>query len=348
MQNGADASALASRRPAPRPGGVRRGERLTSMLNTLNNANDYKDSAGRLRQHRSTPTGSAARRHNADRGAHGSPVRWPTARNYPASWPNQRSLRRGAHPDEGCQRHVDSPDLAGQTIAGGSTGDTVHACARAAWVRRAPTASPSSRSSFLLRMAANTLHRKRYYAMYPPAAARQHHGPTATAPQSAPPNSWSSTPGQEIIITLQGGPHAPRVRTGTATTWPAASATIDASGCSQPVGGTAGSRSTPATARPVTGRRSGAGHLPPRLRLRHGSPTTIPATTHRTSRRPQLRHRKQHLLPHRGLGEVLPQWLQGRRISRNRTASIRAARALQWRRPVHLGLVPRGRLARRQ
>ena len=101
---------------------------------------------------------------------------------------------------------------------------------------------------------------------------------------------------------------------------------------------TAGSRSTPAAAVRL---RPGAvledGHLPSRLRLRDAQPLrTLGAPPDYAGRRLQLRHRQQHVVPHRRVGEVLPQWLQDRRIGREGEPASGIG-ALQRRRPVHLG-----------
>ena len=336
MQNGADAAALAMAKTcAVDPAKCVAGGADQPLLNTLNNEQRQGPRRG-LRQHR-LPLWALRSGEHACRGAPARPVRWPTARNSPRVWPqtpafptSRRTRRRKATNGTSIL-----PTWLVRTLAGRQhRRDRPRLCAGR--LRFAGPHRGLSPDHLLdVRVAAEHQPAETAYYPYDPA---QSPGGYFTRPGNPPASrrgrsaaTTPATPGQEIIITLQGGPHM-------------AAAVPELAGprCRRRLRlprrqlGATRTIGTDSWIQIDTGNSTSGcdlcavledGHLPPRLRLRDAQPLgTLRGSAHLAGRRLQLRHRQQHLVPHRWVGEVLPQWLQDRRIGREgeprRAASV--------------------------
>lgn len=212
VQNGADAAALSMAKTcAVDPGSCVAGGGDQPLLDTLNN-NNAKDLAGGF-DSSSYPSGLCGRA-NSLPGCAGSTGALADCPQLPASVAANASVPYvEAHTQTKAVNGTSIlPTWLVRTLAGGSTGETVRACARAAYGSPGPTAASAPITFSMCEWRQNTNSGNDYY-QYDPTSVPGGYFVRPGNPPSQPPwplaATTPATPGQEIIITLQGGPHSP-------------------------------------------------------------------------------------------------------------------------------------------
>lgn len=213
VQNGADATALAlAKTCAIEPANCVAGGADQPLLNQLNNTNNTMDNAGGFDN--SAYALGLCGRANTLPGCGASTGLLTDCPQLPASVaanPNIPYVE--AHTQTRATNNTSIlPTWLVKTLAGGtgSTGETVRACARAAYGSPGPTAASAPITFSMCEWRANTGSGAAYYP-YEPVASPGGYFTRPGNPPSQPPwplgATTPATPGQEIIITLQGGPH---------------------------------------------------------------------------------------------------------------------------------------------
>ena len=251
VQNGADAAALSMAKTcAEDPAKCVAGGADQPLLDTLNN-NNAKDLAGGF-DNTAYPSGLCGRANTLPGVRRLDRCAAPTARNSPRVWPPTPSVPYvEAHTQtqgRQRQRRFCRPGWSGRSPAAAPARPSAPAPERPT-VRRAP---PRPRPRSPSRCASGVRTR--------PAETATTHSTRRQCPgYGARTPACLAIGGNDAAHAGPGDHHHPagrtphrrcRVRTGTATTWPAASATWRRAGATPPSVRTAGSRSTPATARP--------------------------------------------------------------------------------------------------
>ena len=206
VQNGADAAALAMAKTcAVDPAKCVAGGADQPQLDALNN-NNAMDLAGGF-DSTSYPSGLCGRA-NSLPGCAGSTGALTDCPQLPASVaanPNVPYVE--AHTQTKAANGTSIlPTWLIKTLAGGSTGETVRACARAAYGAPGPTALSAPITFSMCEWRLNTSSGNSYYPFDPAGVPGYGPSPLPAWPSAA---TTPPTPGQEIIITLQGGPHSP-------------------------------------------------------------------------------------------------------------------------------------------
>ena len=211
VQNGADAVALAMAKTcAEEPAQCVAGGSTQGMLDTLNNQNATMDGTGGYDT--AYPSGLCGSGNTLPACAAGSTTQLASCPPVPASLPAGVPFVEAHTQTRATNGTSILPTWFVRTLAGGSTGESVRACARAAYGAPGPTAMSAPITFSMCEWRANTNSGAAYYP-YEPVASPGGYFSRPGNPPTQPPwplgATTPATPGQEIVITLQGGPHMP-------------------------------------------------------------------------------------------------------------------------------------------
>lgn len=204
VQNGADAVALAMAKTCAEDaaqcvaGGADQG-----LLDTLNNTNATMDQAGGF-DTSLYPSGLCGQGNTLPACASGSTTQLASCPPVPSGLAPGAPYVEAHTQTRAANGTSILPTWLVRTLAGGSTGETIRACARAAYGAPGATVLSAPITFSMCEWRENTNSGSNYYP-YEPAGVPGY----GAAGQPAWPSAWTNppTPGQEIRILLQGGPH---------------------------------------------------------------------------------------------------------------------------------------------